>query len=283
MARSVEAAGHECVIEQYTDRPHDRHVELITLTKLVKPDFIVYIGSIEQYASCLPVPSVDILCKLNDIAPMIHLCGDACDSAWWSWLDNYDKKQCFALQVSIDGSFDNPIASYKNGMLALTPIDCRPFEPKPWSERSIRLGLVGGLGHTKRLVTITELINQKLLTFVETSKDRSYTEMAKILCDSQIILNGADNGTGNRQHVKGRVIEAGFAGCCLFESRGSPTNRWFVPGQEYFEYDGAQEVANILNSNSDFEITAVRFHNSIVREHHPKVFWGKVLDGIGLC
>ena len=285
MARSVEAAGHECLIEQYTNRPHDRHVELIELAKKEKPDFIVYIGSIEQYSTCLPVPSVDVLCALNDVAPMIHICGDACDSSWWSWLEKYNSKQCFTVQVSIDGSFDNPIATYDNGVLALTPIDCRPFNPLLWSDRSTRLGLVGGLGHTKRFATITSLINQKMLTFTETSPTRTYAEMAAILCNSKMVLNNADNGTGNRQHVKGRVIEAGFANCCLLESLGSPTNRWFVPGQEYLEYDDVHEVGLILRDRTEESLILIanKFHTRIVNEHHPKVFWNKVLQKAGLC
>ena len=284
MARSVEAAGHECIIEQYTNRPHDRHVELVTLAKLQKPDFIIYIGAIEQSAECLPVPSVDVLCSLNDVAPMIHICGDACDSPWWNWLNTYDQKQCFTVQVGIDGTTDNPIANFKNGMLLLTPVDCRVFNPLLWSERSIRLGMVGGLGHSRRHAAISTLSSQQLLSFTETYKQRPYAEMASIMCNTKLTLDNSDNGSGNGQHVKGRVIEAGFAGCCLLETRGSPTANWFTPGHEYIEYDSPGEVATIINRNDEeLSLIAYKFRSRMIDEHHPKIFWDKVLHKAGLC
>jgi hypothetical protein len=283
LARSVEAAGHECLVELYTNGENDRHLQLVEIAKAWKPDFISYIGAIS--GGTLPVPSPDILCALNAVAPMIHLCGDACDSSWWDWLHEYDRRQCFTVQVSMDGSPDNPILGFKNGISLLSPVDCRPFFPRPWSERSIRLGLVGGYGHSLRANTISALLDQGLLSFTVTHQDRSYAEMARIMCDTRVTLNNADNGTGNRRHVKGRVIEAGFAGSCLLETRGSPTADWFAPGYEFLEYDDANEVMQILNDRSDDDLRSIagRFHARMVREHHPRVFWDKVLHKAGLC
>jgi hypothetical protein len=93
------------------------------------------------------------------------------------------------------------------------------------------------------------------------------------MCDyyarCQIIANHAQTGGGGQQHVKGRVVEAGWAGACLLENPGSPTSRWFDPGVDYMEY-GAENI--------DVEAMAARFHERVVIEHHPSVFWHKALE-----
>jgi hypothetical protein len=279
--RSLEAAGHEVTIERYDDRPHDRHDELVELTRRIAPDFAVFIGALEPYHT-KPVPSPDVLRRVRDVAPLIHMCNDAADDPWWDKLIEYDRKACFDVQVSIDGSTHNPIASFAIGLLALTPTDHRPFAPRPWDEREIGCGFVGGLGHSRRADDIRTLQSMGALDFRPGPEGRSYDEFARIMCDIRVMPNFPDTGTGRFTHVKGRVVEAGLAGCCVIERRGAPTDHWFMPGMDYLEYDTMDDVRALLE-DPRLEMIARRFHDRVLTEHHPRVFWRRVLEKAGVA
>jgi hypothetical protein len=280
--RSLEAAGHDVTVEQYDDRPHDRQDEIVDLAKALQPDFIVFIGALEPYHT-RPVLQPDVLCRIRDVAPFIHMCNDAADDPWWPKLEEYDRKGCFDVQVSIDGSTHNPIASFPTGLLALTPTDHRPFVTKPWGERAISCGFVGGIGHSQRFEAISALRASGHLDFYEGPAGRTYDEFAWRMCDIKVMPNFPYTGTARFLHVKGRVVEAGFAGCLVLELRGAPTDHWFTPGIDYLEYDSVDDLRMILEERPvDFELMAARFHDRVVTEHHPAVFWRRVLDKAGV-
>lgn len=281
--RSLEAAGHEVVVEQYDNRPHHRHGELVRKTIDVAPDFAVFIGAVEEYHH-RPVPSVETLQLIRAQVPFIHMCNDAADQPWWPMLELYDDKGCFDVQVAIDGS-TSPINRFKNGMVALTPIDCRPYTPLYWENRKIRMSMIGGLGHGPRGQMVQGLISRGVLDWQKGSQEiRSYEQYAQILCASKIVFNHPMTGSGHYQHVKGRVIEAGFAGACLFERRGSPTSLWFLPGVDFIEYDeSVDSVVNLLNTpESILSAAAENLRKRVESAHHPRVFWNAVLAKAGL-
>lgn len=277
--RSFESLGHECHAEVYDDRPHSRHNELVDLAVSFKPDLIIYIGAIEKYHN-RPVPYPDILCRLREIAPSVHICGDASCHTWWEPLQEYDDKQCFTVQVSIDGSHNTPIAKFKNGIILLTPTDPRAFEPQiPWDEKDIKCGYVGGLSPWQRQEVVRNLTQQGLLQHIAGSPNRSYARMGKLMNKMKISFNMCINGAGDNFHVKGRVIEAGFAGSCLMEQSGATTAQWFSPGQDYLEYMSIDHAARIIKDVEDDVLRgfAQRFQKKVREQHHPKVFWDKVL------
>jgi len=279
--RSLQAIGHEVHIRQYDMLPSDRHMELVDEARLLRPDFIVFIGSVPEFHPG-PVLSHDVLRRFRDIAPSVHMCNDAADEPWWKWLQLYDRLECFSLQVNIDGAFDTPISTFKNrGLTLLTPVDHRVFRPR--AKRPILMSLVGGHGHSQRGQIVGELIVRKMLSFFEGPTGRSYKEMADILCGSKFVFNHSMTGSAQRHHVKGRVIEAGFAGAALIEYKNSPTASWFNPGFEYFYYEDANDIAGIL-AMPDTLVSKVakNFHNKVIREHHPRVFWDKVLTKAGV-
>lgn len=279
--QSLEAIGHEVHVIQYDNRPHDLHLELVRGAEALKPDFIVHIGAIEQY-HCRPVPRPDILKALRAVAPHIHICGDGADHPWWPLLEEYDREGCFDVQVSIDGNWETPLSSMNNGLVMLTPIDPRPFVVKPWRDRTVKLGMVGGRGHTRRYDAVTALEGDGLLKVW--SGLSSYGELAEKLCDCKAVFNHAATGTGDRLHVKGRVVEAGFAHAALFELAGSPTNLWFTAGLDYLEYDSATHLRHLLSKVDDHALSmfSSRLFSRMVEEHHPRVFWEKVLAKAGL-
>lgn len=280
--RSFQCLGNDVVVEQYDNRPHARHGELVEAAVREKPDLIIYVGAIEKYHG-KPVPSIDILKRLRDVAPMVHICGDASDQPWWDWLDRYENEGCFSVQVSIDGNGTTPVAAY--GFVLLTPLDASVFEPKPWDQRTVLCSVAGGRGHTRRATLIGDLMEAGCLTLLNTGG--AYGAMARAMCDSKFTFNVPINGTGDGLHVKGRVVEAGFARSCLLEMRSSPSANWFTPGVDYVEYESSAEAVHHVERAKDdpapYLETARSLYERCIREHHPAVFWRKVLDRCGIA
>lgn len=282
--RSLCCLGHAVQVIQYDDRPHDRHLELIEEARLVQPDIIVYLGAIEKYHG-RPVPSTDVLRWLNDVAPMVHLCGDASDEPWWDLLREYCRLGCFAVQVSIDGSPNTPIAGFPNGMIRLTPVDPGAFPAVAWPARSLPAGMAGGRGHGERAALIQALWGSGAgLGWRLPGGD--YADMAEFLTRCKVVVNCPMNGTGNGDHVKGRVVEAGWAGACLLERSNPVTSRWFRAGVDYLVYEDAEDAVRQLvwarEHDEEVESMANRFRARVEESHHPKRFWSDVFAKAGV-
>lgn len=278
--RSLEALGHEVLAVQYDDRPHDRHGELVDLARDYCPGLIVFVGAYEP-SHGQPVPRPDVLRALREVAPSVLLCGDAADHPWWPVLEEYHRERCFTVIVGMDGQPESPIKNFPEGITLLTPTDHRLFNPLPWEQRTIRFGMIGGAGH--RDVQIQNLV-AKGLDFRPGPGGRFYGQFAHLMCQTKLTINNARTGTGEHMQVKGRVVEAGMAGCCLLEMRGSPTSLWFEPGVDYLEYGDVDEAARVAENTPDEVLReiAARFRYRTLSEHHPGVFWGKVFGKVGI-
>ena len=273
--RSLQAAGHDVHVIQYDNRGHDRHHELIGEIEREKPDFVVFIGAVEIYHG-KPVPVSDVLCRIRKIAPFVHMCNDAGDPPWWPMLEEYHARECFDVQVNIDGALETPIANFAEGMTLLTPIDTRVFHPRPWAERKATACLVGGHGHGARGAAIDELRRRGVLEFYEgKAETRPYAEMADIMCHHKYVFCHPMTGSGQRTHVKGRVVECGFAGAALIELGDSPTSSWFRGG-EFFSAKDFDYVEQVVRADCG-ERTAERLNQAVNECHTPRVFWKKVL------
>lgn len=281
---SLQAIGHETTSVVYDDRPHSEQVEFVRQARARAPGAIVYLGAIEKYHG-RPVLQPNILKQLRDVAPTIHICGDGSDWPWWEWLALYEKKGCFSAQVNIDGALNCPLSHYKTGLVMLTPTDPRFFGPWPaWAERSTWLGTVGGKGHTRR----TDFLEMmKALCGMEwpQPEEYSYAEMAKFLMGCRLVANSSMNGTGDIDHVKGRLIEAAWAGAAVLEFDNPVSRHWFKPDELVWYRDGNDAMAKVKWARqNDAEVAAIaaRLHAKISTEHHPASFWRKVFGVAGV-
>jgi len=281
--RSLRCAGHEVVVTEYDDRPHDRQNEFVEYAKYTSPSAIVYIGAVEAHHG-KPCLMVDTLRRLKDVAPSVHLCGDAGDEGWWETLELYNKNECFSVQVSMDGSFETPIAKFKNGMILLTPIDVSVFNPRPWGGRIVG-GTISGGGSFGRSDTYNRLSQVAGFEWHVTSPAITYEDVGAFMSRCRVIANHSATGNG-RHHVKGRVVETGFAGACLLESKNSVTSRWFRPGVEYLEYATPDEAVELLKWTQDCPEVIKQIAENLTAAvnfvHHPKSFWHNVFTKVGL-
>jgi len=265
-----------------------------------QPDFIVYIGS--RWGE---IVAIETLQNMNqNIAPAVHLCSDAADHPWWDLLEEYDAKSCFALQVAIDGNKHWPLHGKPRGLTALTPFDpARYPSPKPHAERPVVFGYGGNMGGrnqaqgarpeqvSKRRLILDECIagGLKVRERVDEGTSQytvSYAEYAEYLRNCRLMLNVPFSGTQEHMQVKGRVVEAGMAGCVLLEHKGAPTAEWFTPGEDYLEYDNASHAVHIAQQLADkpdlSQTIGARLRAKVLADHGPQAFWGRIMERIGL-
>lgn len=299
--------GHETRSVRYTNRKPRKggvvekgllDAEVYQAALDYQPDLIVYIGS--RWGE---IVAIETLQNLNrNVAPTVHLCSDAADHPWWDLLEEYEAKSCFALQVAIDGNKRWPLHAHPRGLTALTPFDPARYPlSKPHAERPVVFGYGGNLGGgpskdrkhpaSKRRLIIEECIagGLKVRERVDEGTSQytvSYAEYAEYLRNCRLMLNIPFSGTQEHMQVKGRVVEAGMAGCVLLEHRGAPTSDWFTPGEDYLEYDSAAHAVQIAKQLADkpdlSQAIGSRLRAKVLAEHGPLPFWSRVLERIGL-
>ena len=221
----------------------------------IKPKVIFWIGACRASGN----PRPESLIAMRKIAPTVNLCSDAADGPWHGELRAYRGHKCFALQVAIDGARDAPVDHS-----TLTPVDPRPFA-EPSGLRDIRCGFSGTVGRWNQR---SEVINSlewfgKLVVRDRTRGEDSYAEHVAFLKRCRMLLNLSHTGSGLKHHVKGRVLEAGWAGCALLESEGSPIGDWFPPDC-YLTFKSPLDAARLIAETTDTDIS--RLSANLARE-----------------
>jgi hypothetical protein len=286
--RRLTTAGYEVL-------PDARYFErLPALVDSQAPDWVLMIGCCDAGGALMP--NVDVLAEIGRRRPFVHLCCDGSEKDWWPQLQRYHDAGCFALQVNIDGVKVGPIGEH--GMTALCPISPAgyPDPPRPWAERPVRLGFrgsyqlsdppPGGYLHP-RTPAIRSLLGAGLLTI----SDRDHTDPSQagyrdFLSQCRCVWNHAATGSGDRMHVKARVIETALAGALLIEPMGSPTEEWFKPGLDYLPYSADSDglvpsishILKLVDAHSHIFEMANILRRKVLTHHSPAAFWGRVLE-----
>lgn len=239
-----------------------------------KPQVIFYIGAHEAPGN----PTAGTLKAARAFAPTVNLCSDAADHPWHPVLHNLRNQGCFDLQVGIDGGMSAPV-----DLVTLTPVDPRPFE-MPVPPRDIRCGFSGSVGNcSPRAEIVKALAWFGGLTVRDRSKQEGYPDHARFMKRCRMVLNVSRTGTGRGHHVKGRVLEAGWAGNCLLESEGSPIGQWF-PEDCFLIYRDPKEAAAMIRDLDDetLERTAARLAGHVRAHFSPARIYGDILGRLGL-
>lgn len=266
--------------------------EMLLEAKIAEPDLIVYVSAWQGDF----VPLNETLGEINQIAPVVHLLCDGGDHPWWPQLQEFERRGTFSLTVNIDGSHQWPGGKEWSGpydqhkyMTLLTPVDIRAFAPAAsWSfaERPYAIGYAGNKAGPFREAVVGRLNGVRGFAFKERDPHpNSYDAFAQFLKLVRVSVSVPFTGSGQAKHVKGRVLESGFAGCCLLEWVNDATRAWFTPRHEYFEYGSVEECAELAEWLAHHpriaEDTARALHDRLWREHAPSVFWGKVFERLG--
>src|SRR5260221_1101219 len=243
MWQSLETAGHEVSDIAYeSDAGSVDPQHLMERIRAIAPDFIVYIGSHPE-RPWRGVPTIESLLSFATVAPMIHLCCDAGDPPWHPWLKRYADASIFRLQVSMDGTHG------PDWIAALSVFDIHGYDPMPWNERTIPFGMSGAIGAGVRGAIISALQQRCGLQLFK--GNGPYADAARIMCGIKIMFNHGMTGSQAACHVKGRIVEAGYAWCALFDNEESPTHNFLTPGLEYFRYKTIEDVVEFLRIPDD--------------------------------
>lgn len=241
---------------------------IIDAVRAAKPDVIFYIGAMKGSGN----PRAETYQELRRMAPMVNFCSDAADRPWHPVLATYSRMKCFDLQVGIDGPTDAPV-----DLSTLTPVDTRPFDIHV--EKDIRFGFSGSVGHWNgRSEIVKSLIWFGGLEVRHRQGGDTYWDHACFLKRCHLVLNVSLTGSGQRHHIKGRVLEAGWAGCALLESEGSPIGNWF-PSDCYLTYRDPKEAADMVREIDDATIDryAKRLSEEVRERYHPKMIYMEIL------
>ena len=275
--------------------------ELLMECRINKPDVIVYVSAWQGAF----IPLNETMGELNSIAPVIHICCDAQDPPWWTGngqqlgqLYEFDRRGQFSLTVNIDGGrkwpggdeWPDESTRLKGKCLTLlTPLDLRHYRETGLSfgERPYLIGYSGSPSSATRAALINRLQRVQGFNYRprdETGNPSSYSEHIAFLQYSQVSVNVPFTGTGVERQVKGRLLEAGFAGCCCMEWQSDTMRSWFVPRFEYVEFDGIESCAEMSEWHAHHPKIAEEIgramKNRLEKEHHPRVFWTTVLDAV---
>lgn len=291
--------------------------DMIRHAENFSPDLIIFTSAWEG----LFCPLNETLAALNKIAPVVHMLHDGSDHPWWPQLLQFEADKCFATTVNIDGGMvwpggrdwasqtqtddpsnpgtpmmQNVVGPVIKGQSLLTPVDPRPYGDRfvPHSERMYPIGYAGNSGGTIRgyLVQILGRAIPSLVVRPREESPTTYQGYADLLRACRIVVNVPFSGSNTAKHVKGRVVETGFAGACLMEWRNDATRAWFQPRHSFWEYDGSgmwEAIQDCIES-AQFLMARPRFAEEIAyehwrrvrSEHSPEVFWGKVFAAAGV-
>jgi hypothetical protein len=239
---------------------------ILEAAQAAKPDVIFYIGAIKGLGN----PRPETYRALRKIAPCINICSDSADRPWHPVLETYDRMKLFDLQVGIDGPSDAPV-----DLSTLTPVDIRPFGADV--KKDIRFGFSGSVGRWNGRSEIVKAL-EWLGGLTVRHRAGGYEDHVSFLKRCRIVLNVSLTGSGQRHHIKGRVLEAGWAGCALLESAGSTIGNWF-PSDCYLIYNDPKEAAEIARDIDDatIESMAKRLAEEVRERFHPKIIYADML------
>ena len=274
--QSLEALEHQLTLVRYDIST----IDFETTARYHQSDLMIYIGAccddFPETGALTPTP--DQLAAANRVSPMVHLCSDAADPPWWPRLEAYQAAGSFKLQVAIDGNTETPIAKF--GKVALTPVDPGHFHPVIWQDREVACGFSGGGG--RRTAVVHGIRNHGAgIVWHNEEGETSYAAYCDFMLDCHMVLNDARTGSGEKRHVKGRVVETGLAGAVLLEPRDSPISYWFEPDKDFMQWGSIEEAADVIKHGADEEM-AKRFQEKIIKHHSGPVFWREVFRELGL-
>ena len=274
--------------------------EILAEARANTPDLIVYISAWEGQF----VPLDETLGELNTMAPLVHFLCDGADPPWWPQLERFEEKGIFSLTVNIDGSHDWPGGKgwfdgvtphgykqyrIKSALTLLTPCDPRPFEgapfPPPFLERPYAMGYAGNPGNHPRVALIEALQKRGYAYRQRDDQPGSYKNYTHFLRHCRTVVSVPFTGSGAARHVKGRVLEAGWAGCALLEWKNDATASWFTPRYEFEEYGSIEEALDLAEMMARTprrtrDIARALAHR-VTTEHSPQKFWDKVFERAG--
>lgn len=269
--RAWDSLGEPCRHVTFDHQGINNDWQLVAAAEQMRPEMAFYIGACPS-RDMPGLPGLDAFRQIRAIAPLVNVVSDAGDAPWHRAMDKYRENGCFDLQVSIDGAIHSPA-----DLATLTPVDASAWDGA--ASRDIRCGFSGNPGrHSERGYIVRSVEEFGGLTIRRGGG--SYEDHVAFVKRCRLLLNVSLTGSQKAHHVKGRVVEAGWAGCALLEHADSPIGAWFPEGA-WFPYRNAREAAALIHDLTDDEIakSAALLHDTVQAKYTARQIYGLMIEG----
>lgn len=243
-----------------------------------RPECVVYRSTLNRERML----SDETLRWIGSRSRLVLWCSEASSPHYRDLLGHYRDEKLFAFRVGTDGGPQTDLLDW----VTLWPVDPQWYAALDRYDhyKDITCGFAGSIGDERRplLRSFGDTLTVRERKAGNDAEFADYAAYAAWTMRCRSVLNDAtlDGGWA----VKNRVIEAGLAGCLLFEQAESPLSRWgFEPGVDYLAYDagnpGAVQAVLEMPEFPDIAATFGARLRDKVRQFHPTQFWQRVLDG----
>ena len=209
-------------------------------------------------------------------------------AVWWDHVWEFHLQEAdrignyIDLNVVVDSSaFFNKVREPERHIFLWTP-QSDMYYPE---EKTIPVGFYGRLKKVGRKEAIEALSKIKGFKHDGGRKEKPLTkeQYAELYRKTGIVINFSEGRTAYSQLV-GRVIEATQSGCLLMEQANPETKGMFIPGKEYVEWDGVEDLVEkveyYLAHPGEREKIALCGHSKCQKRYSAERWWRIVFDSL---
>lgn len=239
-----------------------------------KPDVVVWSGVCGGES----MPKRETLQNLRSYARSVMICWDAGHKDWHPYLADYAKHDTFDLVCGVDGNFDWP--RRKHDLPALCPINPEWYDVHAGggTDRPVDLGFMGSFDADSARGRVLSELGNAVTVKRRTGEPGAYKDYADFMLRCRATVNVAHSAGDGPMHVKARCVEAAWAGCCLFESEGSPLKEWIHP-ECFIPYKTPENIRQVMTLKHwpDYARSMGETLRHAMQPHHPRHFWQQVM------
>lgn len=273
IASVLELGVEVIVFDYFVDNAHEK---ILNIANCIHPTHVIVLGGATDHLE------LRTLLELKKTSKVILLVPEASHPDWKAYLDKLENGT--DLIVNLDGNYDWDPERKHHTTLAI-------YGQQPYWHiqhlKDIDVGFCGGPGApgTMRQRLIDYLKEQNSITvfpFIE--EPGTYQQYADFMKKCKIIVNAAGSSGDKSKHVKGRVIEAGLARCCLLEEVGSPIDQWFSK-RSYFTFSSPENCKEqidrlLVHDQSSSLYAAAILNEEVYTKYNPRKMWKEIFDKI---
>jgi hypothetical protein len=252
--------------------------EIAEIVDVFRPTYIIILGAVTDH---IKVESLALFQRYYNVK-IIYLVPEASHPDWKAQLDKL--KSFVNLIVNLDGDYAWDPERKNYTTLAIYGQKAYDIQKhNNWNDRPINVGFCGGMGslQSSRKRLIDYLKSLEILTtfpFIETCD--TYNQYVDFMMSCKIVVNAAGSSDDKSKHVKGRLVEAGLAGCCLIEEEGSPISLWFEQGS-YFTFTTPEHCAQVIEyllKNPEIAANAAnKLYKQVREKYSPRKVWDEII------